>query len=115
VSDRRDSKPNSASRRLDQWLWFARFTKSRSLAARLCAAGEIEINGLAVAKPNHAVKAGDVVTLPQGPWRRTVEVLALGSRRGPAVEARTLFRETRAVRQADLMPGWEPLLLADDD
>ena len=23
--------------RLDQWLWFARFAKSRSLAARLCA------------------------------------------------------------------------------
>jgi ribosome-associated heat shock protein Hsp15 len=115
VSGRGEPKPNRASRRLDQWLWFARFAKSRSLAARLCAAGEIEVNRVAVAKPNHGVKAGDIVTLPQGPWRRTVEVLALGTRRGPAVEAQTLFRETGAARRANLAPSWEPLLLVDDD
>lgn len=101
------------SRRLDQWLWFARFAKSRSLAARLCAAGAVLVNGVAVAKPNHAVKAGDLVVVPQGPLQRTVEVLALGSRRGPAVEARALFRETGAARRA--LPEWEPLLMADDD
>jgi ribosome-associated heat shock protein Hsp15 len=106
---------DKTSRRLDQWLWFARFAKSRSLAARLCAAGAITVNGLVVIKANHAVKRGDVVTLPQGPWQRTVLVLALGARRGPASEARTLFRETASVRRAELMPAWEPLLLADDD
>jgi ribosome-associated heat shock protein Hsp15 len=94
-----------ASRRLDQWLWFARFAKSRSLAARLCAERAVAVNGAAVAKPNHGVRPGDIVTVPQGPWQRTVEVLALG----------TLFRETAMVRRADLMPAWEPLLLADDD
>ncbi|HZK88716.1 MAG TPA: RNA-binding S4 domain-containing protein [Stellaceae bacterium] len=101
-----------ASRRLDQWLWFARFAKSRSLAARLCMAGEVAVNGVTV-KANHAVRAGDAVTVPQGPWQRTVEVLALGSRRGPASEARTLFFETSTARRADLSPAWEPLL-ADD-
>ena len=115
MSEHHDSSPGKTSRRLDQWLWFARFAKSRSLAARLCAEGAIAVNGAAVAKPNHAVKAGDVVTLPQGPWERTVEVVALGTRRGPAVEARTLFRETAAVRRAELAPAWEPLLFADDD
>jgi hypothetical protein len=55
-----------------------------------------------------------MVTLQQGPWQHSVEVLALGTRRGPAVEARTLFRETGAVRRADLAPRWEPLLLAED-
>ena len=104
-----------ASRRLDQWLWFARFAKSRSLAARLCIAGAVNVNGLVVAKPNHAVKAGDNVTVAQGPWQRTVEVVALGTRRGPADEARSLFRETQAVRRVDRMPAWEPLLFADDD
>jgi ribosome-associated heat shock protein Hsp15 len=106
---------DKASRRLDQWLWFARFAKSRSVAARLCAAGAILVNGIAVAKANHGVKPGDVVTLPQGPWQRTVQVLAIGSRRGPAVEARTLFRETGTVRLVELQPRWEPLLLVDDD
>jgi ribosome-associated heat shock protein Hsp15 len=104
--------PDRASRRLDQWLWFARFAKSRSVAARLCAGGEVAVNGVAVAKANHAVRPGDVVTLAQGPWQRTVEVLALGTRRGPATEARTLFRETETIRRA--LPRWEPLL-ADDD
>jgi len=106
---------DKTSRRLDQWLWFARFAKSRSLAARLCAQGAITVNGAVVLKANHAVRPGDVVTLPQGPWQRTVEVLGLGVRRGPASEAQTLFRETASVRRAELMPAWEPLLPADDD
>lgn len=106
-----DPAPDRASRRLDQWLWFARFTKSRSLAARLCAAGAVEINGVVVVKANHGLRAGDIVTLPQGGWQRTVRVVALGTRRGPANEARTLFEETAAIRCADLAPEWEPLLV----
>ena len=35
-------RPERAKTRLDQWLWFARFVKSRSLAARLCAAGAVD-------------------------------------------------------------------------
>ena len=104
-----DTAPERTSRRLDQWLWFARFTKSRSLAARLCAAGAVAVNGTAVAKANHAIKIGDVVTLPQGPWRRTVEVVALGARRGPAGEAAALFRETGAVR-GRARSEWDELL-----
>ena len=115
MSGRADTAAEKASRRLDQWLWFARFAKSRSLAARLCADGAIVVNGVMVAKANHAVKPGDIVTVPQGPWQRTVEVLALGARRGPAIEAQGLFRETGAVRRADVAPAWVPLLLVDDD
>ncbi|HXC29699.1 MAG TPA: RNA-binding S4 domain-containing protein [Stellaceae bacterium] len=114
MSERDENALDKASRRLDQWLWFARFAKSRSIAARLCVSGAVDVNGAAVAKPNHAVRPGDIVTLPQGSWQRTVEVLALGTRRGPATEAQTLFRETDTPRRADLAPVWEPLL-ADDD
>jgi ribosome-associated heat shock protein Hsp15 len=115
VSGRGQAIAEKASRRLDQWLWFARFAKSRSVAARLCAEGEIVVNGVAVAKANHGVRPGDIVTVPQGPWQRTVQVVALGIRRGPAVEAHALFRDTGAVRRAELMPAWEPLVMADDD
>ena len=89
--------------------------KSRSLGARLCAEGAVNVNGVAVAKANYAVKAGDFVTVPQGSWQRTVQVLGLGTRRGPAAEARTLFQETNVVRRKDLLPSWEPLLLGDED
>jgi ribosome-associated heat shock protein Hsp15 len=106
--------PDRDKTRLDQWLWFARFAKSRSLAARLCTAGAVAINGKPVRKPNQIVRVGDVVVVPQGNWQRTVRVLALGLRRGPAAEARTLYEEAAAVPLRAAAPEWLPLLDADD-
>jgi ribosome-associated heat shock protein Hsp15 len=104
------------SRRLDRWLWFARFVKSRSLAARLCASGAVTVNGAAVRKANHTIRIGDVVAVQQGAFRRTLRVLALGMRRGPAPEARLLYEETGVpVRLAELAPAWAPLLVNDDE
>ena len=101
--------------RLDQWLWFARFAKSRSLAARLCAAGAVAVNGFPVKKPNHLIRIGDIVLVPQGGWQHTVRVAALGLRRGPAAEACLLYEEAAlSVRLADLVPAWMPLLGADE-
>ena len=106
-----DAAPERARTRLDQWLWFARFVKSRSLAARLCTAGAVTLNGSTVTKPNQTVRVGDIVILPQGGWRRTVRVLALGVRRGPASEARLLYEETAAaLRLSAISPDWVPLL-----
>lgn len=97
--------------RLDQWLWFARLAKSRSVAARLCAAGAVRLNGGTVARANQPVRVGDVVVMPQGAWQRTVRVAALGTRRGPATEARLLYEEAApAARLRDLAPEWTPLL-----
>jgi ribosome-associated heat shock protein Hsp15 len=110
----RSAEPERGRVRLDQWLWFARFAKSRSLAARLCAAGAVTLNGGAVRKPNQAVRIGDVVVLAQGGWRRTVRVLALGARRGPAAEARTLYEEAAVARLPTAPPDWSPLLEPDE-
>jgi ribosome-associated heat shock protein Hsp15 len=110
-----DRKPPGSSRRLDQWLWFARLVKTRSLAARLCSGGAITLNGLPLGKPNRILHIGDVVTVPQGAYRRTVRVFALGWRRGPANEARLLYEEIAApVRLADLAAVWQPLLAESD-
>ncbi|MGQ9364822.1 RNA-binding S4 domain-containing protein [Azospirillum sp. ST 5-10] len=79
--------------RIDKWLWFARFYKTRSLAAKMVAAGGFRCSGALVAKAHHAVRPGDVLTFPQGRHIRVVRVLALGSRRGPAEEARTLYED----------------------
>ena len=79
--------------RLDKWLWYARFFKTRSLAARSCAAHRIRINGDVVSKSHATVKPGDVLTFPLGPNIRVIEVLVLGSRRGPAPEARALYSD----------------------
>ncbi|ACI99804.1 RNA-binding S4 domain-containing protein [Rhodospirillum centenum] len=79
--------------RLDKWLWYARFVKTRGLAARLCASGAIRIGGAHVTKAHHRVKPGDVLTFPLGPHIRVIRVRALAARRGPAPEARTLYED----------------------
>lgn len=105
-----------SGRRLDQWLWFARLAKSRSLAARLCVSGEVAVNRVAVSKANHVVRVGDMIAVPQGAFRRTVRLLAPGTRRGPPVEARLLYEEVAApVRLPDVNPVWTPLLMAEED
>jgi ribosome-associated heat shock protein Hsp15 len=79
--------------RLDKWLWHARFFKSRTLAAKQCAAGRVRINRQPAEKAHHTVRPGDVLTFPQGNDVRVVRILALGVRRGPAPEARTLYED----------------------
>ncbi len=79
--------------RVDRWLWFARFFKTRSLAARTCAGRTIRVNGAIAAKPNHMIRPGDVLTFPVGRDIRVVRVQALGSRRGPAPEAQALYHD----------------------
>lgn len=113
MKDNRDPAA-AASRRLDQWLWFARFTKSRSRAARLCTAGAVSVNGVAVAKANHAIRVGDTIAVPQGRFHHVVRVQALGARRGPAPDARLLYEETAApVRIVQPVADWTPLLVDD--
>lgn len=91
--------------RLDKWLWYARFFKSRSTAGRLCAAGRVRIGGETVTKAHHRVRPGDVITFPQARQIRVVKVLALGTRRGPAPEARLLYDDLRPPAPAGERPA----------
>jgi ribosome-associated heat shock protein Hsp15 len=79
--------------RLDKWLWQARFFKTRALAAMLAARRKIRVNSVLVTKPHYRVRPGDVLTFPQAQTVRIVRVVALGSRRGPASEAQTLYED----------------------
>ena len=82
---------DQGSLRIDKWLWFARFVKSRSLATRLVEAARMRVNGTLTAKAHYAVRPGDVLTFPLGPNIRVIKVVALGARRGPATEAQGLY------------------------
>jgi ribosome-associated heat shock protein Hsp15 len=93
-------KPDPAAAqkvRLDKWLWQARFFKSRSIAAEVIAEGHVRVNGTRVSRPGRDVTAGDTLTFPQGNRIRVIRILALGVRRGPAIEAQALY--------LDLDPG----------
>jgi ribosome-associated heat shock protein Hsp15 len=79
--------------RVDKWLWQARFFKTRGLAAELAGSGRLRVNSEHVAKPAQMVRPADVLTFPQGKRIRVIRIDALGHRRGPAPEARTLYTD----------------------
>jgi ribosome-associated heat shock protein Hsp15 len=88
---------NGEKCRLDVWLWRARFFKTRTLAASVVADGGVylERNGQSrpADKPAISIEAGDGLSFRTGRALRTVRVLAVGTRRGPATEARALYAE----------------------
>ncbi len=81
----------AATLRLDKWLWYARFCKTRSQAQGLIEKGHVTVDGVEVRKAAFLVGVGLEFSIDIGPWRRTIRVAALGERRGPATEARILF------------------------
>jgi len=83
--------------RVDIWLWRARFYKTRALAG-----AQIKKRGVRISrhgqtrrtdKPGASIAIGDIVTFGRAPRIRSVEVLGLGVRRGPAEEAQSLYRD----------------------
>jgi ribosome-associated heat shock protein Hsp15 len=113
MNERAASPP---SLRLDKWLWFARLVRTRSLATRLCAAGCVAIGTHAGAKPHHAVRVGDAVTVDLLQRRRRLVVRALGQRRGSPAEARLLYDEpTPPITLHEMAPAWTSLFADEDE
>lgn len=81
------------SLRIDKWLWQARFFKSRTLAGKAVSGGRFRVDGTVVSKAHYVVRPGNVLTFPLGPHIRVIKILQIGTRRGPAVEARTLYED----------------------
>ncbi|WP_112661733.1 RNA-binding S4 domain-containing protein [Microvirga flavescens] len=79
--------------RLDKWLWFARFAKTRTLAAKLVASGFVRVDGQRTDNPAKAIAVGDVITIALAHATLILRVEALGTRRGPAAEARQLYAD----------------------
>ena len=77
--------------RLDTWLWYARFYKSRSLSSKAILSGKLKLNSNKINKPASKVKINDVLTINHINMVRIIQVQSLGSRRGPASEAQKLY------------------------
>jgi ribosome-associated heat shock protein Hsp15 len=79
--------------RLDRWLWFARIIKSRTLAQKFIASGAVRVDSQRVTSPDQRVGPGSVLTFPLHNRIRVLRVLDVGTRRGPASEAVTLYED----------------------
>jgi ribosome-associated heat shock protein Hsp15 len=83
------------SLRIDKWLWFTRFYKTRVLAAKAVAGGHVKLNNVR-ARPSSAIAPGDVIDLVRDQLPYCLVACDLPLRRGPAVEARRSYTEDDA-------------------
>lgn len=81
--------------RADVWLWRARFFKSRSMAGDYIAAGRVRLiratGDVRLDKASRTVRPGDELLFVLGGRVLEIRIAALGDRRGPASEARSLY------------------------
>ena len=82
-----------ARQRLDKWLWFTRVVKTRSLAQKLIKGGHVRVNLQRVSSPSHQLKTDDVLTVTLSRQVKVLKFIDGGTRRGPAVEAVTLYED----------------------
>lgn len=82
--------------RIDRWLFYSRFFKTRVLATAAVTGGHVKLNDER-ATPGARVKAGDRIDLVRERLPYALEVLAIPTRRGPAAEARACYAEDDAV------------------
>ncbi len=93
ASEREAAAQPAGTQRLDKWLWFARVSKSRTLAAGLVEDGKVRVNRTRTTKPSQAIRPGDVLTIALRGHVQVLKVTAPGTRRGPAAEARGLYED----------------------
>lgn len=79
--------------RVDRFLWHARLVRTRTLAARLAAAGHVRVNGKRIDAPGRGLKIGDVLTVAISRDVRVLKVIAFAERRGGSEVAGRLFED----------------------
>jgi len=98
--------------RAELWLWRTRFFKTRALAAAFLEEGRVRRTRAGVEvrldKASRTVAPGDRLVFALGGRVREVTVVALGERRGPPAEARTLYAETAALTAPAAEPHEAP-------
>ena len=79
--------------RLDQWLWAARFFRTRPLARQAVDTGKVEVAGQRP-KAARALRVGEVLRIPRGAEDFEILVRGVSDVRGPAPVAQALYEET---------------------
>jgi ribosome-associated heat shock protein Hsp15 len=79
--------------RLDKWLVFARFARTRSLAQTLVEEGHVRLDGKRVTDYARKLRPGDVLTLALPHATKVVRVRACAEKRGSFAVARELYED----------------------
>ena len=84
--------------RIDKWLWWARFFKTRSLSAKKISNGAVRVNSCRVLKPSAEITLDDVLTLKQGKVVRVIRVVSLGQRRENYEKAKKMYEYIEDIK-----------------
>ena len=82
----------SVGLRIDKWLFYCRFFKTRSKATAAVTGGHVKLNGERPS-PGVRVSPGDRIDLVRDRLAYSLEVVSIPRRRGPAPEAQQCYRE----------------------
>lgn len=86
-----------STQRIDVWLWYGRFYKTRSLATRMVRGGKVRLNGKVCKKSSTPVSAEDVLIFSRADDLLIVKIRAFALRRGPASDAQNLYEDLTPV------------------
>ncbi len=97
--------------RLDKWLVFARFVKTRNLAAKIISNGKLRINGSAQTKSHTRIRVGDDVTFIHLDRLYHIKILSIPNARISAKDRESIYEhieepvflgETKPIYQSHL-------------
>jgi ribosome-associated heat shock protein Hsp15 len=104
-----DTEDASDRQRLDKWIVYARFVKTRSVALELIGKGRVRLNGSRETKPDRKLAIDDVLTLALPHATEVVRGLSLAEMRGSASDAGELYERidsTPTIKSSDDR-GWK--------
>ena len=99
-----DTEDASDRQRLDKWIVYARFVKTRSVALELIGKGRVRLNGSRETKPDRKLAIDDVLTLALPHATEVVRVLSLAEMRGSDSDAGELYERidsTPTIKSSD--------------
>ncbi len=83
--------------RIDKFLWFARFARTRALARKISEKGHVRCDGRRIDKAHAVVRVGDVLSVPMPDGVRVIEVNALPERRVSPKLVAEVYRTVESI------------------
>ena len=83
------------AQRIDKWLYFTRFAKTRTVAQEIIEGGHVAVNNEKVLKSSRDIRVGDELEIMRATMRFFVRVTGFVEKRVGASVARTLYENLR--------------------
>jgi ribosome-associated heat shock protein Hsp15 len=87
--------------RLDLYLFYIRFFKSRNLATKYISTNRTRVSGQVTKKPHKLVSIDDVLTLPINDKVKILKIINIPFRRGPFLESTHYYEDLTPIEKKE--------------